>query len=315
MGADVDRILGLTGVTRQQCADPAMRFDAVVENDLWRAAVEVTGEVHLGLRIAKHIKLGALGAYEYLIRNSTTAQEAFEQAARYIEVVDDRARIELLTEGEHAVVRFALNDGQPFQPESIECLFAALVVVIGEELPQTELVEVRFAHARLGDQAAYDRVFECPLVFGAPHGELVLPAAALASNLRQADPGLARVLEAHVKQLLDRRPESDPFLERFRRALATGLPTGAFGLDALAKVLHLSSRTLRRRLDDHGTSYKAMLEALRRELALHYVGEGALPPDEVATRLGFSDPSTFYRAFKRWTSETPAKYRKRHGGG
>jgi AraC-like DNA-binding protein len=120
---------------------------------------------------------------------------------------------------------------------------------------------------------------------------------------------LAVVLEEHMQRLLESLPREDPFVHRARGELLQALQRGGASLEAVAEALHVSPRTLRRRLEEHGTSYKALLDELRRELAYHYVGRTGEPPDAIAARLGFTEPSTFYRAFKRWSGTTPALFR------
>ncbi len=131
-----------------------------------------------------------------------------------------------------------------------------------------------------------------------------------------ADPALSRVLEEHLTHVLEHLPlaHEDPFVQRARRMLAEALQRSAdISLEQIARSLHMSERTLRRRLDEHGTSYKSLLDELRRELAFHYVSRTQQSFEETAARLGFADVSAFYRAFKRWTSATPAAYRAQAG--
>jgi AraC-like DNA-binding protein len=128
-----------------------------------------------------------------------------------------------------------------------------------------------------------------------------------------ADPALALVLEEHMQRLLEGLPTQDPFVHRTCGELLQALQRGAASLEVLADALHVSPRTLRRRLEEHGTSYKTLLDELRRELAFHYVGRSGEPTDAIAARLGFTEPSTFYRAFKRWSGTTPALYRAKSG--
>ena len=139
----------------------------------------------------------------------------------------------------------------------------------------------------------------------------MFPATAVDVPQQAADPTLATVLADHMQALLDALPTVDPFVQRARGLLLAGLQNGTASLEALAEGLHVSPRTLRRRLDEHGTSYKTLLDELRRDLAYHYLARSPEPPDVVAARLGFTEASTFYRAFKRWSGTTPARDRDR----
>jgi AraC-like DNA-binding protein len=215
----------------------------------------------------------------------------------------------LIEDGPRALLRMWRVGGYPHPAQGVECLFAILVRHATEELPGFRPIEVRLSHPAAGELAEYPRRFGCPVRFEQPDNEIVFPSAALDVPLRTADPQLGQVLEEHVQGLLDALPHGDPFVHRARSALASTLANGGPSLEALAASLHMTPRTLRRRLDEQSTSYKALLDELRRELACHYLNRSTERFEQIANRLGFAEPSTFYRAFKRWTGTTPALYR------
>jgi AraC-like DNA-binding protein len=157
----------------------------------------------------------------------------------------------------------------------------------------------------------YTRHFGCPVRFGREHNEVRLPASVLELPSAGADHNLARVLEDHARHLLAQLPDEDPFLQAARRELLEQIDTGAPSAVTLAHALRLSERTLRRRLDAEGTSYNALLDELRHDLARKYVTQTREGFEAVAERLAFADASTFFRAFKRWTGMTPAQFRER----
>jgi AraC-like DNA-binding protein len=128
---------------------------------------------------------------------------------------------------------------------------------------------------------------------------------------RDVDVNLKRLLEEHARHQLSQVPEIDPFLHVVRSRLLAQLRAGPPNLSALARSLHMSERTLRRRLQSIGTRYQDLLDELRAQLAVDYVFDTDQKVKTHAERLGFSEPSTFYRAFKRWTGATPAQYQKR----
>ena len=312
MGADADAVLERAGLRREDIADPATRLDDTVEQRMWDAIVSVTGREQAGLELAAHVRAGTLGAYEYLLRNAGTLAQTIEWADRYMRLVDTRTRIAVVTRDDLAIIRVWRHDGSILVPEGIECLFAVIARLGRERIPKAhQLAAVSMAHEAIGDVATYEAVFGCPVYFGALAYELALPASALESPLDGADPGLGEVLREHVEALLASAPPADPILERAWRLLSEGLDREAFGVEDLAKGLAVSPRTLRRRLETAGTSYSALLEDVRRERAAHYLAHTDEGLAEIASKLGFAEPSTFYRAFKRWTSQTPAQYRKR----
>jgi AraC-like DNA-binding protein len=310
IGIEPARVFGRVGLSLDLIADSSARVGAGVEFDVWDALEEVSGDPCIGLRIADTVKPGALGAYEYLLRNSTSLRAAIELANRYERVVDDLARVALIENGALAAFRLWRLGDYPLPVQGIECVFTVIVRIV-TELFLGKPTEVRFAHALAGSLEERTRRFGCPVRFDQPFHEIVFEASVLDRPIVAADPRLGEVLEEHVQRLMAALPTEDAFLQRVRTSLAELLAAGSASLETLAGALHLSERTLRRRLDEQGTSYKQLLDELRKELALYYVGRTDQSLEQVAARLGFTEPSTFYRAFKRWEGTTPAAYRAR----
>ncbi|MFP2961699.1 helix-turn-helix domain-containing protein [Myxococcus sp. 1LA] len=171
-------------------------------------------------------------------------------------------------------------------------------------------LEVSFHHAAPPDIAEHRRVFRCEPRFEQPYNGVSVAREALETPLLKADSGLSAVLERHTRELLAKLPQVEGFVERVRAHAAEGLPNGGATNEAIAKRLHMSVRTLNRRMRDEGTSLQDVVDTLRRELALRYLEERRLAIPEVAYLLGFSEASAFHRAFRRWTGTTPAEHRR-----
>jgi AraC-like DNA-binding protein len=145
-------------------------------------------------------------------------------------------------------------------------------------------------------------------VFGAEATQLVLPRAALAARLASADPALLAILTRAADELA-RRSSTDPLMtQQVKRVLHEALRSDDAQVESVAKALGLTVRSLQRRLKDEGTSFQAVREDVRRTLAQRYLDDG-LAIAEISFLLGFSEPSAFFRAFKRWTGMTPIESR------
>jgi AraC-like DNA-binding protein len=118
--------------------------------------------------------------------------------------------------------------------------------------------------------------------------------------------GSDRVLQRALAEL-----DKDDVEARVRRAIIDALPSGAPREAQIARSLHMGARTLQRKLHERGTSFSRLLEQVRRELAAQYVADARVPVIEISYLLGFSEPSAFSRAFKRWTGASPAVFRER----
>jgi AraC-like DNA-binding protein len=309
LGFDVDRLLGLAGLSKERLEGAHARLPVDAVQRFWDAAVRVSGDPAIGLRVGAHVHEGALGGFDYLLRHSGTLRQVVERASRYVRLVDDLGRIDLVERGGVAAVRFSRAGGKPQAHAEIACLFSALLSVCHAEWPCAHFDGVSFAAACPTSRAAYVKHFGCPVSFGEPHNEVRFAASLLDVPARRADAKLGLVLEEHAKRLLDELPEEDPFLLAARTELREQLSRGSPAVGALARALHMSERTLRRRLRTQGTSYHALLEELRGELARHWVSHTNDGFAEIADRLAFADASAFFRAFRRWTGTTPARYR------
>jgi AraC-like DNA-binding protein len=311
LGLDVERILRLAHLPRARFADPNGRLPSDVEFAFWDAAVAVSGDPAIALRVADHIPIGAHGSYEYLLRHAGTLAEAFERADRYVRLIDDLARVSVRVSAETAAMRIYREGGYPASGSEVECLFAVVSRTLKRELPGARFLAMEFTHPAPTDPAIYQRYFGCPTRFECDAYEMHFPAEMLGQPpTRQADQALSRVLEDHARHLLDAMPALDPFQSAVRAEILSQLAQGSTGCANLARALAMSERTLRRRLHDQGTTYQALLDGLRSELAQNYVAHSRDPFEVIAQRLAFADPSAFFRAFRRWTGTTPAQFRE-----
>jgi AraC-like DNA-binding protein len=174
-----------------------------------------------------------------------------------------------------------------------------------------------FEHDAPARTAEHERIFGCPVSFGADATSLELSSDDLARPTLGPDPELADLLhkqaDAMVAKLGPPRGAGAafaPHTARVREALTSLLPTGDATIDNVASALGASPRSLQRRLGDEGATFQGVLDELRRELALAYLASDTHAIAEIALMLGFSDQSAFHRAFVRWTGRTPGDVRR-----
>jgi AraC-like DNA-binding protein len=310
LGVDGDLALARAGLARDRVFDPEARISTECDFALWDAATELSGDPAISLRVAERFALGQFGSFEYLLHNCGTLAQVVGHANAFMRLIDDLAQLELFEENGQSILRLSRRGGYPMPPQGVECTFASAK---GRALfPDARSLarEVHFTHPRSAPLARFEEHFGCPVHFGAEHNEFVGDPS-IADHPLPGDPRLLSLLEEHARQKLEQVPESDPLLHDVRRHLLNQLRGGASpDLAMLARAMHMSERTLRRRLQAAGTRYQDLLDNLRAQLAKEYVLQAESDAVNVSERLGFSDPSTFYRAFKRWTGMTPAQYQK-----
>ena len=169
--------------------------------------------------------------------------------------------------------------------------------------------EVRFSYPRPATTAEHERLFRAPLVFGAEAAALVVRSEQLGVRQATANEALSKVLDRYLEGLLADLPRGEGLEADVRRALAPRLCEGEVAAASIARDLAMSTRTLHRRLRVCGTTYRGILDELRREIAVRQLARPERGIGEIAFALGFSEPSAFHRAFRRWTGTTPGSFR------
>lgn len=313
LGVAPAHLMSGTGFDADWLSDLEARMPLAVEEHLWERAAELTHKPSFGLFAAGLIRPGEFDVLDYAVRTAPDLRTALQRLARYNRLLHDLATFEIIPMGETTRIehRFDVVGVRPC-PQAAEFTLASLVVVASQLCGEpVQALSVDFAHAALDNVDAYHAVFGVAPRFKCPVSCLVLASDLLGRPVPAADPGLSRIVTAHAEQLLaasQRLPENITTL--VRRQLAEGMAHGLTSLHAVARHLNLSERSLQRRLDDQGTRFADLMDEVRRELAMRYIADAHLALGEVAYLLGFSDPSSFHRAFKRWTGMTPAAARR-----
>ena len=295
---DPAAFLAKIGVTREM-APNAYVAAAAVDRAL-DAIAERRDDPALAVTLAKIAAARPLGLFSHMIWLSGTLGDALERAVKHYGMVTQRTVLRLEREGRVVrvrsipVVRDAPRGRILGEFPFVSLALRARDATNGAFAPRA----VRFTHAGVSS-APYVEAFGVPVTFGAPYDEIELDAAQLALPLASADPITSEVLEAKIAQLAV-SPDV-PFLERVRRAAATRLDASP---EQIARELGMSARTLRRHLDQHDETFRGVMDRLRRERADELLAS-AMAVKEVAFALGFSEPSAFSRAYKRWTGKAP----------
>ena len=315
-GADPGAVAEAGDFDAATAEDPDARMSLAAETALWAAAEALTGDPEIGLRTALRIQPGIFDVLDYAVRTAPTLRAALERLARYNRLVHDAAEFVITDEGAHVRVVHRFRGGLPGQVSgqhrhSIEFTIGSLVV-IGHQISQAVLapLAVAFRHAAPPSLELHRQVFGLAPTFSATDNHIVFAAVDLARPAPAADPRLWRVIERHAEALLAARPVAPQTMTaRVGHEVLATLSEGTPSLAAIAERLKLSERSLQRRLRDEGASFEALVEGLRKDLALSYLKDRRMGIAEVAYLLGYSEPSAFHRAFKRWTGATPGELR------
>lgn len=310
-GADSAALFRRAGLDPVQLKDPNGRYPVSRMAQLWRLAVEATGDPCFGLKAAAYVQPATFHSLGLAVLASQNLEDALIRTARFSRIVSNAVDvvIERTPEGVKEVVQFL--DGVPVVEEAID-LFMASTFKIGRMLTGAERLPGVVHLRRRGDaamQREFQNHFQCPVHLGSDENSLLIPHEWMQRPLPMANPELARQNDRVVMEYL-RRFDGARISEKVRTEVISRLAAGEPGRADIARALNISEKTLQRRLAGEGSSYQQVLEETRRELAQQYLRDRNVSVCEVTFRLGFSDQSSFTRAFKRWTGVPPGEFRR-----
>ena len=273
-------------------------------------AVERLGDERLGLTLGRSMRFGEGGPFDYALRSAPTVRDAVDVAARYTRLLSDSFLIGFEVWRKLALVR--LSEATWTRPSADFAMAAFYKLHVADEVPAAAKLECWFPYAPPPDTSGYERSFaNATLRFNAPFFAFAFDRAYENAPMPGADSVLHALHCTRVDSLLASLSAARALTPRVRRLIELELRyTQKATVPSVARALHMSRRTMSRRLGQEGTNFAEELDAVRRELALAYVDGGELPLKEIAFRLGFSHTESFHRAFKRWTGEAPRTYRK-----
>ncbi len=300
------------GLDSLDAHDPDERVPTDTMHEMLAGAIAFTGDPDLGLKAGRELGVGELGALEYAASSARTGHEAIAVIGRYLHLLNDGLDIAVELEGDRAFIR--LRNAVVFPRAAEDFALAAFSGAVRKRLdPNQRPYEVHFRHSGGGDLGEYENSFpEGSVHFDSTFTGFVIERAYLDRELATQDANLHRLISRHAEQLLAELPKVETFTERVRTRLLEELRTGEPSAPRVAKTLGVGLRTMARRLEEEGTSYKSLLDDLRRGLALSYAKTSDLLLADIALLLGFSHAAAFNRAFKRWTGMAPMEYRRAH---
>jgi AraC-like DNA-binding protein len=295
-------------------APASARLGHAQANTLLEWAVEISGREDLGILAAETVEPGHFELVELASRSGRTAGEGIATLASLVTILHEGLEVKLIRAPEVSRVRIAL-DGLPIHPAGYDFIVALLISSARRETRLAELTPlfVKLPCAARASSSAHPlaRLIACPIEFDADALELGFPTAFLDVPLARANAPMSEVLHKAGRELL--QPSSaggSELIERVRAQLSDGLASGAVGASAIARKLHMSERTLRRKLDAEGMGLRELLDEERKALALAKIDDSSLSTDALATQLGFTTPQALHRAFRRWTGTTLQGYRR-----
>lgn len=303
-------VLRGTGLATAQLGDVDTTVSARQELTVAGNLVRLLGDrPGLGLEVGARYRISTFGIFGFAFLASPTIGDAMAFALRFYDLSYGYLLPALAVEGDLAVARFRLPEltgplARFLVERDLVAIRSVLTDALGDEMP---FRSVSLTVDPAGDTAEYTRLLGVEPAFGAPEDVITFDAALLGRPLPQANELTVAMCEARCREIVERHRARTGVAAQVRDQLVKVAGTPA-GIADVARALAMSERTLRRRLTDAGTSYRALLDEVHYSLAQEMLGSGALSVEDVAIRLGYAEASSFIVAFKRWHGTTPAAF-------
>ncbi|MET1080613.1 MAG: AraC family transcriptional regulator [Pseudomonas sp.] len=306
-GVDPDRVLARLGLPPGGL--PAGRYPHAAQAPFWAAASAECGQEHIGLYLARFLPPFSGLLLEYLFLSSATFGEGLRHALRYLRLLSETLHAQLQVDGTQATL--VLELGAPV-PRHFPEMFAGAVIRLFGGLTEGAFRPhgLQLKHADGAPSELYAEVYGCPVQLGAERYALQFDAAVLDRASRHAAPDLLRIHEALARRQLSEVERLD-LVRQVRGLIAELLLEEGATLEQVSSRLQMPARRLRERLALAGVRFNDLVTDHRCRLAKQLLLDTDERIEVIVERTGFSEPSTFYRAFKRWVGETPVEFRKR----
>lgn len=312
-GVDRATLLAHAGLAAQDRAPANARWPMSAVIALFESAAALTGRQDLGLEFARHVRPGTFHVLGYALMTCRTLGDAIELAPHYRRLVFDIGYSEMrfVRCGDQARLGWHVVSRRLLYCRSLaESLIASWYSfgrwIAGTELP---LQEVLFVHEAAGDPQAYAAFFGCPVRFGAGENTLVFSQSLLDTPLVHADENLHLAMRAQAQAELARSFSESDLTQQLRQVLLTLMPKSEATLACVADALHMSKRSLQRRLGEAGCTFQEVLDEVRKDMAVIYLRDPDLSAMDVALLLGYAEQSSLTRAFRGWFSCSPSTWR------
>jgi AraC-like DNA-binding protein len=310
-GVDGHDLAGRAGIDAALLDVDGARVPLAASSRLWHLAVEATGDPCIGLDVARHARPSTFHGLSVGVVTSGRFREALERIVRFAAVVCSPSGQSRLEEVDGRLVyetRWPPGATTPSH-ESMEAILACVVragrFLMGRGLSPCS---VELLRPQRPEPSRFESFFGCEVDYGAARYALAFPSEVTDAPLPTGCDEVARTADHVVGAYLERVAPGGEMTEQVRQAVAQLVGRGDVTSSAVASRIAVSARTMQRRLQDEGTTFRSVVADVRMALAKQAIATGEAPVHLVADRLGFSDAAAFRRAFKRSTGMTPSAY-------
>jgi len=314
-GVSIPALLDQCGIERRVLEDPDARIERDTFIRLMLLVMEQTQDEFLGFGQGRKSKPGTFSMMAHAVVNCPNLEAAVDRGIRFYSLFDLSVDSRLLRDGDQAALMVRVDRRLDFRDVIIEAmLFLSLRFMswlVGKAV-EPQAVYLDYEPVREDDE--YRFMFDCPTHYNSDVNQVVFPAHFLDLPLVQNELSLSKFLRDSLAQLFDGNVHNVGLPAQIRAIISNEYGNHFPDFGEICEKLGMTPQTLRRRLKEGNTSYQEIKDSIRKDASVYYLSKPELSIDEIALLMGFSEASSFHRAFKKWTSQTPSAYRRDHFG-
>lgn len=298
-------------------ADMRLNLDQCCVNI--EAAIRVSGDPFLGLHLGERTSVSALGLAGMMMESSKRAVDVLHCAQQFSQAFTNLQTFQVRTIGQEVhlhseAVRVWVDRSPHTAAYVIETSFSSVVHQLDLLTRRTiRPLRMYFRHARPVDISEHERIFRCRPAFGQDMNYMVFAAADLQAPIIGHNEPLNAMLKAMYEEQMRKNANGAAFTEKVKQVMMGNMQVTFPPLEVIAEMLRMTPRTLQRKLQQEGTTFRELTDAVKQELAEALLGNPELTIADIAYKLGYNEATSFQRAFRQWTGATPMEFRKRRG--
>ena len=306
LGHDSDAYTEVIGLPSHDSVDPFLTVPPEIFERLWKLAFEADSRPHLPVLTGFAVPFGAFGLLDYLVGSASTVGEGLQALSRYFRLVS--ATTHLTVDNSSGWLRVVNEPPKPGDTISDSFTIAVIVSRFKNRTPDSNPLDVRLTRNLGPPLELYKRLFECPVTLDSKTAGIRYSRDLLSQELSGADTVLHKTLRSLAESSEVKNYVSGPVSYAVRLRIPEMIETGNIKAKEMASAMNMSVRTLQRRLSEEGNGFKELVDLFRREEAVRLLNESDKQIGEIARKLGYNEPASFTRAFRRWYGKPPTAW-------
>lgn len=312
-GYDIKKLFELAEEDISMLNDADYRVSGEQIDKIYEAAYQLTEDSSIGFQAGKIFKFNNLGLLGYFLENSSTGKDVYDKLIKYQAILGNG----ILTEIEFEADNFLLNLITYRDMSTIAsriCLekiitqnIQGMRMLTSEDIPVSS---VHFKGPKPDNTEEFEEFVACPVYYNDSINGIRLPNRVLSNKIIQYNSLMEDQFSKLVQSELEKIFLNEDFASQVSQHIFKHYPSCKVDAEKVASDFNLGLRTFQRRLQLEETNFKNIIDEVKKHIAINYVKSNILALSEISYIMGFSEISSFYRSFKRWTGQTPKSFRR-----